>query len=109
MPTVTYMRAEQYQGRARKMRIRHDGVDVGFVRDGEDVAIDLDPGRHTLTAKMDWCSTDLEVALAEDDHLLVEVGFLAGALNMILRPSEAIFLRVIDWTPEPDGSADGTA
>lgn len=100
MPDVTIMRAHQYQGGARKMRIELDGEPVGFVKDGRDLDLEIPVGVHTLTAKMDWCRRDLKIDLADGDELFVEVGFLGGGLDMIFRPSEALFLRAIDLPDE---------
>ena len=99
MPNVTIIRAHQYQGGARKMRIYRGDQDMGYVKNGHDLELDLPAEQLVLTAKMDWCRTDVELDLSDGEDRLLEVGFWGSALSMIFRPREAIFFRQVDTPP----------
>ena len=98
MPNVTYHRTKQYAGRVRKMKIFHDGVEVGTVSVGQDLILDLAPGPHTLSASMDWCRRDLGINLIDGMDFIVDLQFRGNAFlsaaRMIFTPSEAISMTV---------------
>lgn len=51
-----------WQDRARSYRIKVDGTIRGSIKHGEEVRIDVLPGRHVVAAHIDWTgSPDLEV------------------------------------------------
>lgn len=97
MPKVTVIRSQQYEGRLRKMKISVNGIEDGYVRDGQDLTLQIAPGRHEMTASMDWCRVHLDLELLEaDDEVFVKTGFSGSGLAMLFKPSKAIYLILAD-------------
>ena len=64
MAKLTVSRDSGYADRIRKYRVLVDGTEVGQVGDGESLTHEVQPGSHTVQAKIDWCGSrvlDIEV------------------------------------------------
>jgi hypothetical protein len=74
MPKLTISRSKAFRDRLRAYQIFLDGKQVGKVRAGRRLEVEVSPGRHQVVAKIDWCSSPaVEVdALRADINL--EVG-----------------------------------
>jgi hypothetical protein len=77
------------------MKIFHDDVQRGTVGAGEERVLEISPGRHILSASMDWCRQDLEVELVPRQEITVEIRFVGPAHRMLFKPNEAISMEVI--------------
>lgn len=55
MGAVAVRRDVGWADRLRAYRIVIDGVEVGQLRQGEELRHDLTDGPHTLSAEIDWC------------------------------------------------------
>jgi hypothetical protein len=98
MATIRIQRLSEYNNRMRDYQVYIDHAKAGKIADGETIDFTVSPGLHTVTAKIDWCSSqDLLVTLKENETRNIKVaGFkhsawimpLAGgiiALHFILR------------------------
>lgn len=57
-----------YTDRARAYQVLVDGREVGKLRDGQRITVDVPPGRHEVFARIDWCLSPtvvLELAAGE--------------------------------------------
>jgi hypothetical protein len=75
-----------------------DGKEVGRVKQGEQLVVELAPGRHEVFAKIDWArSPTVEVDLAERDRVVLECAPqtrpLFGAYLAFFHPREYLNLR----------------
>ena len=69
MPTLIVRRARGGSDRLRRYRILLDGVAVGQLLQGEALSVAVEPGRHELQARIDWCGSrplSLEVGAADE-------------------------------------------
>ena len=64
-----------YADRLRAYAIFLDDVKIGEIRNGETKEFSVDPGRHCISAKIDWCRTpNLDFTAEEGDSLSFLVG-----------------------------------
>jgi len=80
MPTIQIKRTSEYINRFRDYQLYLDGVKVGAVANGQTQTLEVTPGRHTLEAKIDWCSSpEIAFDIAGDETRTFEVsGFKHG-------------------------------
>ena len=57
MAKITVDREVGYADLLRAYRVILDGVEIGRVMKGESLSCDAKPGRHVISAKIDWCSS----------------------------------------------------
>jgi hypothetical protein len=69
MATIRIQRPKMFGAAvARKFRIYIDGTQVGMIGYGQQKEFETTAGRHTVTAKIDWCgSPDVIVNLNENE------------------------------------------
>jgi hypothetical protein len=61
-----------WRDRLRAYAIVVDGDAKGSIRGGETTTIEVDPGRHRVRTKIDWCrSADVEFELRERDEAIL--------------------------------------
>lgn len=87
----------------RKYRIVVGGTEVGEVAAGGELQLDLPVGRHTVVARIDWCSSNtvtLDVEAQSWQEL--EVGsplrgwrLSLGVLYVFFWPSQYLYLRPV--------------
>jgi hypothetical protein len=82
-------------GMLRRLRVDVDGRDIAALEQGESVAVSVPVGAHSVVGRIDWTSCPvLEVEVAEDDEVRVEVGPPCSAFwNMIRRPRSALTIK----------------
>ena len=76
-----------------QMRIECDGEVILNLRDGERKEVALDPGPHTIRARMDWISSEsVLIAVAPDakSTLTFQLSRLGLLLRTFYRPRTAI-------------------
>jgi hypothetical protein len=74
MPTLTINRISEYENKGRKIRIEIDGKLVTKIKNGENLSLELSSGKHSLQAKIDWCSSNvLEIEMKEHTNINVEL------------------------------------
>lgn len=57
-----------WQDRGRQYIILLDGCEIGRVSNGAELEFDVEPGKHAVQMKIDWCHSrqfDIDVRLAE--------------------------------------------
>ncbi|MBO3116588.1 hypothetical protein J4050_07515 [Winogradskyella sp. DF17] len=68
MPKVIIERISEYRNKARKIGIYINGEKAGTISDGEIQVFDVEPGKHQIFAKVDWCgSKKNEIVLSENE------------------------------------------
>ena len=68
MPKIVVARDTTVPDALRAYSVLVDGREVGALKAGESLSVDVQPGRHTLALKIDWCgSKSLEVMLGADE------------------------------------------
>lgn len=59
MATIRITRHNEYANKIRKIKILIDGNEYDSIANGESKEIHVIEGRHTLQAKIDWCSSNI--------------------------------------------------
>jgi hypothetical protein len=109
MAKLIFTRGRQYADLLRSYEILIDGVKQASVRAGENVAIELQPGPHEITAAIDWCrSNPLQLDVQPDGHHVLHVGpklsgprLWRGMLYISIWRDRYLYLREAD----PDTAA----
>ena len=58
MTKIIINRASEYSNKVRNIKILLDGTEIGKIKDGESKTFPIQPGKHQLKAKIDWCSSN---------------------------------------------------
>lgn len=67
----------------RRYRIQVDGEEIGKVRGGDEVAVTVAPGRHSIRARIDWTgSPDVDVDVAAGEHVVLTVEPAGSSLRL---------------------------
>lgn len=67
MPKIKIHRVSQFENRGRKIKLEIDGEFVGSIKNGESLIFEVNPGKHLVQAKIDWCSSNLIELNASDN------------------------------------------
>lgn len=74
MPTLIITRPREWINKFRRYKIYVDGKPLGSIRNDEIIQLETTEGRHVITAKIDWCSSnEHSVTLSEGEtyHLKI--------------------------------------
>lgn len=93
MATLTVSRLRDSAGVMRSITIEVDGRPSLKVRHGQTDQVNVGPGRHTVRARMDWCSSP-ELTFEGDTHVEVEYPF-QSFLKLFRNTDTAISIRRI--------------
>lgn len=75
MATIIINRSSEYFNKFRKIIIYIDGKEIGQVADGSTERFTIPEGKHTLQAKIDWCSSrKIEFEIRESEQLNFDLG-----------------------------------
>ena len=75
MPTIKIKRTSEYLNRLRDYKIFIDELQVGTIANGETKEYTTSEGQHTITAKIDWCSSpDITININENSRKNLQVG-----------------------------------
>jgi len=66
MATISIQRRKEYINGARSYKILIDGQKAGTIANGETRQFNTTAGQHTVTAKIDWCSSPDMVVNTDD-------------------------------------------
>ncbi|MBB1139345.1 hypothetical protein [Myroides sp. WP-1] len=70
MSKITIKRSAEFSNKARKIALYLGEEKIGTIKDGETKEFEIQPGQHTLTAKIDWCrSNHLPITIGQDEML----------------------------------------
>ncbi len=68
MSKLIVIRSSEYVNLFRDYKIFVDGSEHGSLSNGASIEIDLQPGRHRIQLKIDWCSSnEVEFEVAENE------------------------------------------
>lgn len=68
MATIKIQRTSEYNNRMREFKIFVDGQQVGIIANGETKEFATMAGQHTVTAKIDWCSSfDIFIVVVDNE------------------------------------------
>ena len=84
MAIIRLKRTSEFNNRMRDYKIFIDGQQVGRIANGETKDFPATEGQHTVTAKIDWCSSpDILVDINENQTKNLKVGgFRYGQILM---------------------------
>ncbi len=75
MANLKIQRTDEYFNLIRDYKIYVDGKPVCVINNGKTKEIGIAAGRHTVTAKIDWCSSpDIVLDLPENETIELNVG-----------------------------------
>jgi len=84
MPKLLIHRISEFENRARKIKIELDGTPFAKIKNGEDLELEIPSGKHTLQAKIDWCSSNL-IELDIDNSSKIKVVLSSGSGSALYR------------------------
>jgi hypothetical protein len=91
---IRVKRSTSYPDRIRAYRILVDGQEMARLNDGESVELPVVSGRHTIVAKIDWCSSPtLNVNIRDGETVNFECGSNLRGLRVLLGMFYVLFLR----------------
>ena len=102
--TICITRTSRYPDRCRAYRILIDGREFARLMPGESAEIPVNPGRHSVVARVDWCgSPTLQLDVHSGEAVSLECasnlqGFrmLFASLYVQRRPDEYLQLVRVD-------------
>ena len=75
MATIIINRTSEYNNRLRDYQIFLDGKKIGAIANGQTKEFETTSGRHTIIAKIDWCSSpEISVTLNDFEKKELTVG-----------------------------------
>lgn len=75
MSTIRIQRSSEYNNRLRDYKIFIDGQQAGIIANGETKEFATTDGPHTITAKIDWCSSpDISIKISNSETKQLKVG-----------------------------------
>lgn len=96
MGTVRLMRTSEYVNLAREYGIYVDNKKIGTIRNGQTENFEIEPGTHTIYAKIDWCySPARSFTLNQADNISFKVGAFKHANWIILFFTGIIVVNLI--------------
>ncbi len=91
---IRVKRSTSYPDRIRAYRILVDGQEMVRLNDGQSVELPVISGRHTIVAKIDWCSSPtLNVTIRDGETVNFECGNNLRGLRLFLGIIYVLFLR----------------
>ncbi|MBN1969717.1 MAG: hypothetical protein JXR48_07815 [Candidatus Delongbacteria bacterium] len=86
MATIRIKRTNEYSNRMRDYKIFIDEQEVGIIANGETKDFSTTNGKHTVRAKIDWCSSpDIFVDIYDNQTKNLKVGgFRYGQILMTI-------------------------
>ena len=84
MATIKIQRTSEWNARLRDFKIFIDEQQVGTIANGETKEFTTPAGKHTITAKIDWCSSpDLTINADDNKTKCLKVGGFKNANWML--------------------------
>ena len=89
---IILSRGKAFHDKFRKYEVYIDDKHVADIKESEDIRIDVEPGKHKIYLKIDWCSSNtIQVDCIEGRDLLVNCG------NAVKGISKHFFLYYITF------------
>jgi hypothetical protein len=74
MAKIIINRKGQYRNRMRAIRVVIDGNEVGTVKNDSSEEFTVEPGKHTVQCKIDWCGSQVfEVDVKADEVKMLKL------------------------------------
>lgn len=99
MPKLSIQRTSEFENRARKINIEINGELVCKIKNGEHISLDIPSGKHSIQAKIDWCTSNrLELDVEDTSHLKIVLssGDGPGLFRFLFKTNEYLKLVVND-------------
>lgn len=94
MATLRITRDKGYADLVRTYIVMVDGKKIGELRNGESKEFAISPGDHSITAKIDWCSSKtLRFHVKDGDTLSFDICSNLRGLKILLVLWYALFER----------------
>ncbi|MGF7535830.1 hypothetical protein AAGG74_19455 [Bacillus mexicanus] len=98
---IEISRTSQYINKLRGYSVEIDGAEMGNIKDGGRLRIDLQPGEHIIQVKIAWCTSQtLRFTLAEGEALKFRCGsplrgwkLLLVLFSVLGRPEHYLFIE----------------
>jgi hypothetical protein len=85
--TISITRTSQWANRFRPIGIYLDGHQVGSVKNGETIQVDVSSGTHEFVAGIAWCkSKPLRLRIGAGQEVELTCGSYASGLKLLLTP-----------------------
>lgn len=99
MTTIRLKRKSEVENKMRNFKILLNGKEIGKISDGELKDFSIEPGKHTLTAKIDWCSSKpLELNMSSNETMYVTVGSYRSSKKLLLFISFVLLVHLVALT-----------
>jgi hypothetical protein len=100
MATIKIQRTSEWNARLRDFKIFIDGKLVGTISNGETKEFTTSDGIHTITAKIDWCSSpDITIKSDENKSKILKVsGFKHGNWMLPVAMVIIVLVFILKWT-----------
>jgi hypothetical protein len=101
MATIKIKRADGYIGRKRDYQIFIDGQLAGTIGNKEVKEFPITAGQHTVTAKIDWCSSldvSIDIDANETKSLTVRIFKYANVLGFMSFGVVLLYFILLVWT-----------
>lgn len=102
MAKLIVARPRQYVDMLRRYKILVDGERAATIRRGETVELELPPGRHEITARIDWGrSNPVAIQAGEGESHCLEVGsnangrLLLAILYVTIWRDQYLYLKAV--------------
>jgi hypothetical protein len=82
-----------YTDRLRAYKVVLDGNVIGEIKNDQQVELDVAPGKHHLTLKIDWCRSNIVDFEVNQDTVEFECGSNLRGFKVLLVIFYVLFLR----------------
>jgi hypothetical protein len=90
---VLLRRAAQVADMLRAYKIFVDGEEVGTIRRGKEVSLDVAPGEHSIWLRIDWAESNKLDILSDGSRLELECGSNFAGWRTFLGVAHAVSAR----------------
>ncbi len=96
MATLMIKRGNEYINAARKIGIYVDGNKLGTVANASTETFEIPEGKHSLHAKIDWCSSrDFEFSIGANETKHLKLTGIPHANNIMLATAIVFILHIV--------------
>ena len=75
MSKLIITRTSEWNNRAREFGIYIDNEKIGTISNGETQEFDIEPGKHKINGKIDWCKSPImEFEIVSNESKEIEIG-----------------------------------
>lgn len=103
MASIRISRIAESENKWRDIKVLIDGKLVGKIGNGHSQTYELQSGKHSVQAKIDWCSSPiLEIDLKKEEVALLQLqsGKLPAILRILFTPKKYLDLSMIKAVKE---------